>query len=480
MDLKHEMTRGAFSLALDAALKYYKGKDQEGRTKSLMKMVDVAEKLMGDTYPKFVYNNMRDLISHPESKWMQFMFKSVDELDPNVLKMHVLNLAYEAGLAGMKKCKENEAKYDCNVPWLILMDPTSACNLKCTGCWAAEYGHKLQLTNEDLDRVVTQAKELGTHFFILTGGEPMVRKNDIVWLAKKHHDCAFHLFTNGTLIDEEFCENAQKLGNISMALSIEGYEETNDDRRGVGVFQRVMHSMDLMKQYGLLYGASCCYTSKNYDVVTSDKFLDMLIDKGCRLVWYFHYMPVGKDASLELLPTNKQRAYMFHRIREIRDMEGGKSIFAMDFQNDGEFVDGCIAGGKNYLHINAKGDVEPCVFIHYSSANIKEVSLLEALQQPLFKAYRKHQPFNENMLRPCPMLENPEFLRQMVAETGAKSTEMIEPESAEDLCNKTAEYAARWKPEADKLWAERAAEREEQMKAREIKQEELNKKFGKK
>ena len=106
----------------------------------------------------------------------------------------------------------------------------------------------------------------------------------------------------------------------------------------------------------------------------------------------------------------------------------------MDFQNDGEFVGGCIAGGRNYCHINANGDVEPCVFIHYSGANINEVSLIEALQQPLFQAYRDGQPFNRNHLRPCPMLENPELLREMVEKTGAKSTDLQSPESAEHLC----------------------------------------------
>ena len=126
----------------------------------------------------------------------------------------------------------------------------------------------------------------------------------------------------------------------------------------------------------------------------------------------------------------------------------------MDFQNDGEYVGGCIAGGRRYLHINANGDVELCVFIHYSSANIKEVSLLEVLKQPLFMAYRDHQPFNNNHLRPCPMLENPEILQEMVKETGAKSTDLQSPESVEHLCGKCADYACQWKETADKLWME--------------------------
>ena len=141
--------------------------------------------------------------------------------------------------------------------------------------------------------------------------------------------------------------------------------------------------------------------------------------------------------------------------------EAQKAIFTLDFQNDAEFVHGCIAGGRHYLHINANGDVEPCVFIHYSNCNIKDTSLLDALKSPIFQAYHDNQPFNENMLRPCPMLENPEILRKLVAETGAKSTDLQSPESAEHLCGKCDKYAACWKERADQLWDERQKEKAE-------------------
>jgi hypothetical protein len=151
--------------------------------------------------------------------------------------------------------------------------------------------------------------------------------------------------------------------------------------------------------------------------VTSDEFLDMIIDKGVKYTWYFHYMPVGNDASTDLLLNPEQREYMYNRVREIRGYEGGKPIMAIDFQNDGEFVSGCVAGGKYYCHINPAGDVEPCVFIHYSSANIHDKSWIECLQQPLFKDYQANQPFNKNLLRPCPMLENPAILQRLVKES---------------------------------------------------------------
>ena len=163
-------------------------------------------------------------------------------------------------------------------------------------------------------------------------------------------------------------------------------------------------------------------------------------------------MPVGNDADPSLIATPAQREYMYHRIREIRGWEGGKQIFVMDFQNDGEYVGGCIAGGRHYFHINANGDAEPCVFVHYSSANIRRDSLLDCLRQPLFMAYRDNQPFNDNHLRPCPMLENPEALQRMVEVTGAHSTDLEAPEDVHALCGKCQAYADAWAPTAEKLW----------------------------
>ena len=124
----------------------------------------------------------------------------------------------------------------------------------------------------------------------------------------------------------------------------------------------------------------------------------------------------------------------------------------MDFQNDAEYVGGCIAGGRRYFHINANGDIDPCVFIHYSDSNIREKTILEALRSPMMMAYHDGQPFNENMLRPCPMLENPEKLREMVGKTQAHSTDLQSPETVEHLCAKCDRYAENWKPAAEQLW----------------------------
>ncbi len=294
--------------------------------------------------------------------------------------------------------------------------------------------------------------------YIYTGGEPLVRKDDLIRICEKHNDCVFLSFTNGTLIDEAFADQMLEVGNFVPAISIEGFEEATDGRRGHGTYQKVIHAMEILKNKRLAFGLSCCYTSKNIDSIASDEFMDHMVDWGAKFVWYFHYMPVGNDAAPELLPTPEQREYMFHQIRHIRET---KPIFAMDFQNDGEYVGGCIAGGRRYFHINANGDMDPCVFIHYSDSNIREKTLLEGLQSPIFMAYHDGQPFNHNHLRPCPMLENPDLLRKIVKETGARSTDLQSPETVDHLCDKCEKYAACWKPKADELWQQSHPEKAE-------------------
>ncbi len=449
-NIGHSAARMAASKTIDIALKNI----DKNREEEVVKLIDFMAKYMSDEKMDVDYEKAKAIISDKNNALNKYMNRILDEVDPKVLKTMALNLGFEAFMHGTKTIRKMREKYQCNVPWLILMDPTSACNLHCTGCWAAEYGNKLNLTLEEMDSVVTQGKELGVYFYMFTGGEPLVRKADLIKLCEKHNDCAFLSFTNGTLVDEAFCQELKRVGNLYLAISLEGFSEVNDLRRGKGVFGKVMNAMDLLKENGLVFGTSICYTSKNWDAVTSDEFVDLMIDKGCRYAMYFHYMPVGNDASLDLLPTPEQRTYIKDRVREIRSMTKGKGIFTMDFQNDGEFVGGCIAGGRNYFHINANGDAEPCVFIHYSDANIRTHSLLEILQNPLFMAYHNNQPFNKNHLRPCPMLENPEILQRLVKETGAKSTDLQSPESAEHLCHKCEEYARMWKPCAEKLWAE--------------------------
>lgn len=264
-----------------------------------------------------------------------------------------------------------------------------------------------------MDSIVKQANELGCYFFLFTGGEPLVRKNDIIRLCEEHPDCQFTAFTNATLIDEAFAD-------------------------------------EMLRAKRLPFGLSCCYTSQNVEIIGSEEYFDQMIKWGAKFCWLFTYMPVGKDAVPELMVSAKQRKFMYEQVRKFRET---KPIFTMDFWNDGEYAGGCIAGGRRYLHINANGDMDPCAFIHYSDSNIREKTLLEGLRSPLFMAYHDGQPFSDNLLRPCPLLDNQGALAKMVKASGAYSTDLQNPEDVEELTEKCIPVADQWKPVADKLWS---------------------------
>ena len=423
----------------------YLYKDPEKNLRTIIDWADWFAKGEFEPQRKIIRQSIED----PSQPYYSFIRRLVNDVDPKVMKTVVANFFINANLIGWPQQEQMRQKYDCNIPWCILLDPTSACNLHCTGCWAAEYGNKLNLTFEEIDDIIRQGKELGIYMYIYTGGEPLVRKDDLIRLCEKHDDCVFLCFTNATLIDEEFTGEMLRVGNFIPAVSLAGDEAATDFRRGTGTYQTVIRAMKLMREKKLPYGISSCYTSMNWDSITSEQYYDSLIEMGAYFIWYFHYMPVGSDAAPELLPTPKQRREVYRRVRRMR---AEKPLFAMDFQNDAEFVGGCIAGGNRYLHINANGDVDPCVFVHYSNANIRQVSLLDALRSPIFMAYHRGRPFNDNMLRPCPMLENPDKLRQMVEESGAHSTDPMSPETVEHLCAKCDRYAEQWAPVADSLW----------------------------
>src|SRR6056297_307841 len=424
--------------------------------RNLGKMIGLGSKIAAEGDNKKVMKAVSKEWNNKEGNTRKFMEKALSELHPNVRRKLIKNFVLNSYLYGRQDAKRAEEENDCNIPWAVLMDPTTRCNLKCIGCWAAEYDKNDELDFETLDRIIRQGKEIGTYMYIYSGGEPTMRKKDILRLAEIHDDCMFLAFTNGTLIDEPFAKDVQKLGNIAFAISVEGFEKETDMRRGKGTFKKVVRAMDTLKRHGILFGFSTCYHSKNTEMVGSDEYIDFVADKGCLFGWYFTYMPLGKDADTSLIASSGQRAHMYRRVREIRS---GKPIFVLDFWNDGEYVNGCIAGGRNYLHINANGDVEPCAFIHYSNVNIKDVSLLDALKSPIFMQYRRQHPFNRNHLRPCPMFDNPEKLVEMVKESDAHSTQPADMETPEELFCKCEKPASDWAPLADNLWEDKEREK---------------------
>lgn len=389
----------------------------------------------------------RRVLASRSGNWYKLARKFLTEIHPNVAERLGVNFLVHASLLGIPRQRELARRYGFSIPWALLIDPTERCNLGCKGCWAGDY-QPADLEYDVLDRVVSEGEQLGIRFIVISGGEPLLRWTELASLAADHPHSVFHVFTNGTLVNEAVAADIVRLGNVTLALSLEGGEEATDARRGRGVFARICAAAHALREAGALFGFSATYTRENVEELGDDRFMALVTDLGCCFGWFFTYIPVGADSDPSLMATPAQRAWMCQRVRRFRETW---PAFIADFWNDGEAVQGCIAGGRRYLHINASGDVEPCAFVHYAADNIKDKSLLEVLGSPLMRAYQKRQPFNSNHLRPCPLIDNPEALAEIVNESGARPTQIRSCQNAADFAARLKPYAEEWGQTADAL-----------------------------
>jgi hypothetical protein len=261
------------------------------------------------------------------------------ETNKKYLDVFFVNLLIRASLLGSVKRVDESHRLNVNIPSTILIDPTEACNLRCKGCWAGMYDINV-MPAQRFDRILNEARELGIKFIALSGGEPMAYPH-LFDVISKHKDMAFMMYTNGTLIDEKMAEKFLQTGNLTPAISLEGWEKETDERRGNGVYQKIMNSMDLLKKSGIPFGYSVTTTSQNCEILFSDEFVQFMINKGAIYGWSFHYIPIGRQPEFSAMVTPEQRKWLAERVKEIRSQY---PLMLFDFWNDGELTRGCIAG----------------------------------------------------------------------------------------------------------------------------------------
>jgi MoaA/NifB/PqqE/SkfB family radical SAM enzyme len=338
-----------------------------------------------------------------------------------------------------------------------------------SGSAAARY----RLPWSTLDRILTEAKELwSVPLFVISGGEPLLYRSqgkDLLDLVEKHHDSLFLMFTNGTLIDHTIAARLHRLGNLTPAISVEGLRQATDQRRGAGMFDRVLAAMAHLRCAGVPFGLSATITRANCDEILSDPFLDFFFTgQGAFYGFLFQYTPIGRSADINLVPTPQQAAAFFRRAWEV---VARKHLFLLDFANHGPLVEGCISAGRDrgYFYIDWSGKVMPCVFAPYSAANIHDVyaqggTLDDVWASPFFRTVRNwqreygfgHQQLTAetNWLRPCPFRDHHPQFRQWIDKY------QLEPEdaAARDALADPAYYqalvacSARHATTAQRLW----------------------------
>lgn len=394
----------------------------KGATKALPRLprvgLDLIVKRIRKQMVKYFEENP-DGFEKRQSRYVKsFVLKAIDvylahskRLSPNCRYKLVNNL----GISVLQETRVRQEKFEKEVgfkpPALLVLSPTMRCNLRCTGCYAFEYNKTSEgdIPYDVLERTLQEAKDMGIAFMVITGGEPFMRKDELLKLFKKFNDMFFIVYTNGTFINEKLAADLEKVGNVVPCISVEGYKDETDQRRGGGVHDSVLKAMKNLREKGVPFTISVTVTRENEELVTTEEFLNFYIEQGVLFAWYFQYMPVGRDPNLDLMVTAEQRNHCRKRILTMR--ESDMKILPVDFWGDAYLSEGCIAGGINYLHISGTGWIEPCVFVHFAVDNIKDTTVREALQSTFMKSYRDRQTKNTNRFLPCGIIDHPENLR---------------------------------------------------------------------
>jgi MoaA/NifB/PqqE/SkfB family radical SAM enzyme len=365
-------------------------------------------------------------------------------------------------------------EHGCAPPWFLVLSPSSVCNLRCPGCYADSGAEPRHLPWPVLERVMREARQLwGVPLFVFSGGEPLLYRSeghDVLDAVERHPDCLFLMFTNGTRIDERTARRMERLANLTPALSVEGMQEETDARRGRGQFERTLRVMARLREAGVPFGISATLTRSNLDEILSDRFVDFFFhEQGAFYGFLFQYMPIGRDAEPERMPSPTQRLEAWRRGWTLIER---KRIFLFDFWNHGPMVGGCMSGGRQggYLYIDWAGLVMPCVFVPYAVADIQKVyargeTLDHVWNAPFLQAIRAWQEeygyaggpiptSTGNWLRPCPIRDHYATFRRWVEQHAPEPEDeaaRLALDSSSYLCSMNA-YDEALEAEADRIW----------------------------
>ena len=266
---------------------------------------------------------------------------------------------------------------------------------------------------------------MGVSFILLAGGEPLMRP-DVLKKAGMRKNILFPVFTNGTMINNDTlprCVEGEPVSempdkgeadrgtylqlfmdnrNLLPVLSMEGDRQKTDARRGSGIYDGLIQTMEDLRDWDILYGVSVTVTKENMEEVTADAFLRKLSLLGCKAVIYVEYVPADR-ATRNLAPDDGDREYLAARLDVLREMQG--DMLLISFPGDERASGGCLAAGRGFFHINASGGAEPCPFSPYSDTSLQKTSLRDAMDSPLFCRLREDGSLTEMHTGGCALFE---------------------------------------------------------------------------
>jgi MoaA/NifB/PqqE/SkfB family radical SAM enzyme len=318
------------------------------------------------------------------------------------------------GFWTMRAYRRRVARGELFPPFLFLA-LTDACNLRCRGCWIESQGKTHTLSLGDVEKLIAEGKKQKSYFFTLLGGEPMIYPK--LWeIIHGHPECYFQIITNGMFLDEKNAEKIRAAGNVTPLVSIDGFQEDNDNRRGEGVFDAVMEGLARLQRNKILYGVATTVTGENIDEVTSGRYVEEFIRRGAMYLWYYVYRPVGADPSPRFCVDREQMIELRRRLLALRRKH---PIILIDtyWNARGEAV--CPAALGLGFHIGPRGTIEPCPPLSFARETIRDHGgdLFRTINESRF--LRGFQDFACERTRGCVILEHPRELVEYLQESAA-------------------------------------------------------------
>ncbi len=356
----------------------------------------------------------------------EYLSKGIERIVSDALKAAAKNpretafmLQFAAASRAASQKRKKEEKTGEHIPPFLIASITSQCNLHCAGCYSrcnhatVDSEPVSQLSGGDWLRIFDEAGELGISFILLAGGEPMLRR-DVIESAAKKQSILFPIFTNGTFMDERYLDLLDQNRNLLPVMSMEGGRDTTDARRGSGIYDRLIANMDALRSRGIIFGSSVTVTTENVREVTSDAFLQILSNRGCKAVFFVEYVSMT-DNSKKLAPGDAEREYLRAKIAGLR--KDHPEMVYISFPGDEKSSGGCVAAGRGFFHINSRGGAEPCPFSPFSDVNVRSTSLREAMRSPLFAALREGDLLSDDHAGGCVLYEKRELVEALIKQS---------------------------------------------------------------
>lgn len=338
------------------------------------------------------------------------------EPDPRALRKFVYNF----GVKGIRSVQlyKKRLREGIHFPPFLFISVISGCQLRCQGCWVDVAAPSKKIELEELNRIVTDAKEHGNSYFGILGGEPFLHPQ-LFDLFAAHQDCYFQVFSNGQLIDDARAAEMRRLGNVSPLISIEGVQTVSDERRGrPDVLNKTLAGLESCRRNRLITGVATSVCQSNLDDLVNEAWLHRLIELGVHYVWFHTYRVVGPKPAPELALTPDEVL----RVRRFAvEMRSKLPLAIVDAYWDDQGEALCpMATGVSH-HIGPYGDVEPCPIIQFAKETIHDrPSLYETMTNSGFlKDFRETAA---KTTRGCIVLERPDLVRELVTRHGARDT----------------------------------------------------------